>query len=217
MVVVLLGKDALLSHIPHIFPLCFSSYWLLLRSQSCRSFLSFVWYCFCWIVFFLQCVEVFSQYNLNVKLLPVKPHCLHIAVLWLQNHLFFQFFTNLKLNLPKDFKNLLLTVAGNNFMCRCHSLACAWGQGLVVQKRRFYLMEVPKDKANTKISDATTLVELLDVTKVNLFFELCVLKMWKPWDGRYYKDFKELLNCIAVKCLSLSLIIHILSILLFSC
>lgn len=31
--------------------------------------------------FSLQCVEVSSQYNLNVKLLPVKPRCLHIAVL----------------------------------------------------------------------------------------------------------------------------------------
>lgn len=72
-------------------------------------------------------------------------------------------------------------------------------------------MEVPKDWANTKISDATALVELLDVTEVNLFIVLYVLKMWKPWDGRYYKDFKELLNYKAIKCLSLSLIIHILS------
>lgn len=72
-------------------------------------------------------------------------------------------------------------------------------------------MEVPKDKANSKTSDATALVELLDVTEINLFIELCVLKMWKPWDGRYGKDFKELLNYIAIKCFSLSLIIHILS------
>lgn len=72
-------------------------------------------------------------------------------------------------------------------------------------------MEVPEDKANAKISDITALVELLDVTEVNLFIELCVLKMWKPWDGRYYKDFQELLSYTAIKCLSLSLITHILS------
>lgn len=55
-------------------------------------------------------------------------------------------------------------------------------------------MEVPKDKANTKISDATTLVELLDVTKVNLFFELCVLKMWKPWDGKILQRLQRIIK-----------------------
>lgn len=74
---------------------------------------------------------------------------------------------------------------------------------------------MPRDKANTQIIDATALVESLDVTEVNLFIELCILEMWKPWDGRPYKYCKELLNYTSVKYLSLSLIIHILCVFFF--
>lgn len=46
---------------------------------------------------------------------------------------------------------------------------------------------------------------------INLFIELYVQKMWKLWDRKHYKDFKELFNYMAVKKIFLSLIVHKLS------
>lgn len=57
-------------------------------------------------------------------------------------------------------------------MCPCPNLVHLYEQGQVMQKRKIYLMEVPKVQANRNITDATALVEFLDITEVHLIIYL---------------------------------------------
>lgn len=143
MVVVLLGKDALLSHIPPIFLLCFNNcidFYPTSRTAdlsflSCDAWpslvlLDFVGFILLGFFYFNVWKCLPSQYNLNFKLFPIKTPVVSILQCFNSrtNFFFFSVFTNLMLkhrtgNLPKDIRNLLLIVIGNNFMCQCHSLA----------------------------------------------------------------------------------------------